>query len=73
MDDNLRQHHKSLFSVFSLSDGSGHSSIIFSAPTEEMMQGLMTAYIPDTVPAAVVAQIPGNARHSPSFKPTDAG
>ena len=41
MYDNLRQHHKSLLSVFSLLDGSGHSSIIFSAPTEEMMQGFM--------------------------------
>ena len=41
MYDNLRQHYKSLFSVFSLLDGSGHSSIIFSAPTEETMQGFM--------------------------------
>ena len=41
MYDNLRQHHKSLLSVFSLLDGSGHSSIIFSAPTEEIVQCFM--------------------------------
>ena len=39
--DNLRQHCNSLFSVFSQLNGSGHSSIIFSAPTEEMMQCFM--------------------------------
>jgi hypothetical protein len=37
----LRQQYNSLFSDFSLTDGSGHSTIIFSAPTEEMMQGFM--------------------------------
>ena len=41
MYDNLRQHYKSLFSVFSLIDRSGHSNIIFSATMEEMMQGFM--------------------------------
>ena len=41
MYDNLRQHYKSLFSVFSLLNRSGHSSIIFSALTEEMMQCFM--------------------------------
>ena len=41
MYDNLRQHYKSLFSVFSLSDRSGHSIIIFNASTKEMMQGFM--------------------------------
>ena len=41
MYDNLRQHYKSLSSVFSLFDRSGYSSIICSAPTEEMMQCLM--------------------------------
>ena len=43
MYDNLRQHYKSLFSVFLLIpvDRSGHSSIIFSATTEEMMQCFM--------------------------------
>ena len=41
MYDNLRQHYKSLFSVFSLIDRSGHSSIIFSATTEEIMQCFM--------------------------------
>ena len=35
MYDNLRQHYKSLFNVFSLLDRSGHSSIIFSAPTKD--------------------------------------
>ena len=41
MYDNLRQHYNSLFSAFSLLDGSGHSTIIFNALTEEMMQGFM--------------------------------
>ena len=41
MYDNLRHYYKSLFSVFSLSDRSSHSSIIFNASTEEMMQGFM--------------------------------
>ena len=41
MYDNLRQRYKSLFSVFSLLDRSDHSSIILSAPTEEMMQCFM--------------------------------
>ena len=41
MYDNLRQHCKSLSSVFSILDRSGHSSIIYSAPTEEMMQCFM--------------------------------
>ena len=41
MYDNLRQNYKSLFSVFSLLDRSGHSSIIFSAPSKEMMQGFV--------------------------------
>ena len=39
--DNLRQHYKSLFSVFSLLDGSGHSSIVFCAPTEETIHGFV--------------------------------
>ncbi len=46
MYDNLRQQHTSILSAFSLTDGSGHSTIhhsdIFSAPTEEMMQCFMT-------------------------------
>ena len=35
MHDNLRQQYKSLFSVNSLLDGSGHSSITFRAPTKK--------------------------------------
>ena len=39
--DELRQHYNSIFTVLSLLDVCGHSSITFSAPTEEMMQGFM--------------------------------
>ena len=37
----LRQQYSSLFSDFSLVNGSGYSTIILSAKTEEMMQRFM--------------------------------